>query len=68
MTLIHDVDISAEPSPSHMDVATPLGISCRSVQQLIATGKLRKLPLVRAVRIAPAEFQRLCIGGPIVSD
>lgn len=46
-------------------VAEILGASARTVQRLIAAGKLRKLPLQRLVRIAPAELERLLAGKPI---
>lgn len=45
-------------------VAVHLGVSVRSVQRLIASGRLRKLPLDRLVRIAPAELLRFLEGRP----
>jgi hypothetical protein len=47
------------------DVASMLGLSVRSVQRLIAAGRLRKLSLNGAARIAPSELARFLEGGPL---
>lgn len=38
-------------------VAWVLGVSTRTVRRLVASGRLRKLPLDRLVRISPDDFE-----------
>ena len=45
-----------------------IGISPRSVRRLIALGKLRKLPLIRAIRISFEDLERFIKGEPPVTD
>jgi excisionase family DNA binding protein len=45
-----------------------IGVSPRSVRRLIAAGKLRKLPLTRAIRISFEDLERFIRGEPPVTD
>jgi excisionase family DNA binding protein len=45
-----------------------IGVSPRSVRRLIAAGKLRKLPLTRAIRISFEDLERFIKGEPPMSD
>jgi excisionase family DNA binding protein len=45
-----------------------IGVSPRSVRRLIAAGKLRKLPLTRAIRISFEDLERFIKGEPPVTD
>jgi excisionase family DNA binding protein len=49
-------------------VAWVVGVSPRSVRRLIALGKLRKLPLTRAIRISFEDLERFIRGEPPVTD
>lgn len=55
-------DLLAEGCLTLGEVADVLGTSVRTVQRLVASGRLRKLPLGRLVRVTPAELQRLLEG------
>jgi hypothetical protein len=45
-----------------------IGVSPRSVRRLIAAGKLRKLPLARAIRISFGDLERFIRGEPPATD